>query len=422
MISYNYFGNEQKVLYEKLDNGLDVYVVPNKSSSNYYVELVVKYGSNIKEFKPLNSDKYLKLPLGVAHFLEHKMFDVDGVDPFSFYSKTGTYVNAGTNYFYTKYYIDGKKNLKKNLDYLITMVTTPYFQEEKVLSEQGIIAEEIKMYDDEADWILDYEVKKCLFKNTLNEKIAGTVSSIGEITSDILTKTYDVFYQPSNMFLVASGNVKPKEIMDILKVNNALNSRITNQPIVYKKIKEPRDVNLEYKCLEANIVVPKVSYSYKFDLEDYPFSALMTRLYLNLLFTHLFGETSEFNARIVDKKIVTDFYMDHISFDNVYALNLEAESDYADLFKDEVDNTLKNIVITEEEFTRIKKVWISIIIRSLDNKENIAYSIADDIMRDGKVSDQYEIIEKLNYSDLLKLINKIDWNNKSFVLMVPKEK
>ena len=89
-----------------MDNGLDVYVIPNKKKGNYFVELVTKYGSNIKEFKPIGSDDYIKLPGGVAHFLEHKMFDLEQEDPFSFYSKTGTYVNAGTNYFMTKYYID----------------------------------------------------------------------------------------------------------------------------------------------------------------------------------------------------------------------------------------------------------------------------------------------------------------------------
>lgn len=422
MISYNYFGKEQKVFYEKLDNGLDIYVVPSKNKGNYYIELAVKYGSSIKEFKPLDNDKYFKLPLGVAHFLEHKVFDVEGVDPFAFYSKTGTYVNAGTNYFCTKYYIDGKKNLKNNLDYLINMVTTPYFKEDKVISEQGIIAEEIKMYDDEADWILDHEVKNCLFATTLNDKIAGTVDSIKEITSDILSKTYDVFYQPSNMFLIASGNVKPEEIIDVVKNNVSINKRITNKPIIYKKYKEPREVINEYKYLEANIVVPKLSYSYKFDINDYPFDSILTRLYLNLLFTYLFGETSAFNEKVISHKMAIDFYIDHLTFDNIYVLNIEAESEFADIFKDEVDNTISDINITREDFDRIKKVWTSVIIRSLDHKENLAYSLSEDILKDNKVYDQNELINSLNYDDLIKLIRMIDWNNNSFVLMVPKEK
>ena len=422
MKTYNYFGKEQKVYYEKLDNGLDIYVIPNKKRGNYYVELITKYGSNIKEFIPIDSNQYLKLPGGVAHFLEHKIFDLENEDPFTFYSKTGTYVNAGTNYFLTKYYIDGNKNIDKNLDYLITMIYTPYFIKEKVDSEKDIIKEEIKMYDDEVDWTLDYESKRCLFKNFFREKIAGTCDSIKEITQDILSKTYELFYQPSNMFLVATGNVKPQNIIEIVKNNLAINNKKTNHSIVYKNEKEDKYVVSEYKYLKGNIIIPKLVYSFKFDLSEYQFSYSLVRFYLNLLFTHLFGDTSSFYATIINKNIATDFYMDHITFDNIYVLTLGAESEYADLFKEEVDLVLKNINISEDDFNRIKKIWMSIIIRSLDNKENLAYSIVDDIIKDGKIYDQYELINKINYQDLLTIIRTIDWNNKSFVLMVPKSK
>ena len=422
MIKYNYFGDEASIYYEKLNNGLDVYVAPNNKKGNYYIELVVRYGSNIKEFRPLDKSDYIHLPLGVAHFLEHKIFDTEDGDVFSFYSKTGTYINAGTNYFCTKYYIDGKKDLKKNLDYLLTMIYTPYFIPSRVDSEKAIIAEEIKMYDDEANWILDYETKKCLFKTAISDKIAGTCDSIMEIDSDLLTDTYNTFYQPSNMFLVACGNVNYKDILEVIKNNQAINNRITNKKIEYKKEIETKEVSLEYKYLEANVIIPKLIYSYKFDLNDFSFSPLMTRLYLSLLFTHLFGEASLFNEKIINEKIALDFYMDHLSFDNIYALTLEAESEYADLFKDEVDKTIQNIKITLEEFIRIKKIWISVVIRSLDNKENLAYSITDDIIKDNRVHDQHELIEKMNYEELLQIIEEIDWNNKAFVLMMPKEK
>ena len=422
MITYNYFGNEQKVYYDKLDNGLGVYVIPNKNQDNYHVELVTKYGSSIKEFIPINEDKYLKLPLGVAHFLEHKLFDMEKGDAFSFYSKTGTYVNAGTNYFYTKYYIDGKKAFKKNLDFLLNMVFTPYFTEEKVESEKGIITEEIKMYDDEPEWILDYESKKCLFYTTVNEKIAGTPESIKEIDREILKRTYETFYQPSNMFIVLSGNVNINDTLDILKNNKCLNSRQTNWKIEKKDFDEKVIVPVEYKLLEEKIVIPKLTYSFKFDLNDYKIDILLAKLYLSLLFTYLFGETSKFNEKILENELAINFYLDHLSFDNIYTFSIEAESEYADLFKEEVDNTLKKIDIPEEDFERIRKIWISVVIRSLDNKEHLAYSIVDDIIKDGIVSDQYELITKLEYNELLKIINKLDLNNKSFVLMIPKEK
>ena len=417
----NYFGDEGKIYYEKLKNGLEIYVTPNNYRNNYHVELVVKYGSSIKEFVPVGEKEYLKLPLGVAHFLEHKMFDMENGDAFSFFSKSGTYINAGTNYFSTRYYMDGSKNFKENLDYLLSLVFTPYFKEENVNSEKGIIEEEIKMYDDETDWVLDHEGKRCTFHTKVNEKIAGTKESIREITADILNKTYNTFYQASNMFLVASGNVNYQEIIDIINNNKDIKNSKTNKKIVYKEEKEPVTVKDEYHLKETSIIIPKLSYSYKFDLNTLGNNNILTKLYLNLLFTHLFGETSKFSEYVMENKIAVDFYIDHTSFDNIYALTIEAESEYADLFKDEVDKTINNITITEEDFIRIKKLWLSIIIRSLDSKETLAHSIVEDILKDGKLYDQEKLINKINYSDLLKIINKLNLNNSSFVLMVPKE-
>ena len=422
MRTYNYFGNEQKIYYDKLSNGLEIYLIPNNDHANYHIEIVTKYGSGISEFIPVGKKEYYKLPLGVAHFLEHKMFDMEKGDAFSFYSKTGTYINAGTSYFCTRYYIDGKKAIKKNLDYLIDLVFTPYFTEERVNSEKGIIAEEIKMYDDEAEWILDYNSKNCVFKTTVTDKIAGTVTSIQKINPEIIKMTYDTFYQPSNMFIVITGNFNKNDILNVIKNNKSLKEIKSNQEIIIKKTKETKEVVSEYKLLSEDIILPKISYVYKFDLNDYGDNYLLTRMYLNLLFTHLFGDTSKFNDIVLEKSLVTDYYMDHLSFNNIYSMSVEAESEYADLLKDEVDKTMKNIMISEEDFERIKKIWISIVIRSLDNKESLASSIIDDLIKDGEVSDQLELINELNYQELLNIISKLDLSNKSFILMVPKEK
>ena len=421
MKTLSYFKDEGKVFYEKMSNGLDVYVIPNNNCNNYHVELVVKYGSSVKEFIPIGERDYMKLPLGVAHFLEHKMFDTEEGDAFSFYSKTGTYINAGTNFFSTRYYMDGSKCFKKNMDYLLSLVYTPYFKEDSVNREKGIIEEEIKMYDDEVDWELDHESKKSLFYTTVNEKIAGTKESIKLINTDILNKTFNTFYQPSNMFLIATGHVNQKEIIDIIKNNAAINKVKTNQEIIIKKEKEPVTVKEEYHLVPASIVIPKLSYSFKFDLDTLGKEKIVNKLYLNLLFTYLFGDTSKFYEKVSENKIAVDFFVDHLSFDNIYAITIEAESEYADLFKDEVDSTISKIDINEEEFERIKKVWLSVIIRCLDNKEALAHSIVEDILKDGKVSDQEELINKINYQELLNIVSKVDFNNKSFILMVPKE-
>ncbi len=421
MTTYSYFGKEQKVYYEKLINGLEVFIIPNHNIDSFHIELVTKYGSEIEKVKLLNG-KYLNIPSGTAHFLEHKMFDMEELDGTSFFSKLGIYSNAGTNYFSTRYFLDGNKHFKEGLEYLLKMIYTPYINDETVNKEMGIIEEEIKMYDDEPIWIMDTYFRENFYKNILKKKIAGTVDSIHEINSDILNKVYDIFYQPSNMFLVVSGKVSIKKTLDIVKNNKELNSHITNHEIVYEKHSEPREVLNEYQEVRLNVLTTKFRYGFKFDLNDFSFECKNTlRYYLNLIFMALFGEGSKFDEIVPERKLASNFYIDHFRKDNIYTLDIEGESDYADLFKEEVDNTLNNISISKEDFERIKKVWYSIIIKGLDNIEVLANSVVSDILLNDKYTDEKKIIDSLKYSELEEIIKELNFNNKTFILVLPKE-
>lgn len=420
MREINYFGDEQKIYYEKLKNGLTVYIAPNANSLGYHAELVTKYGSEIEEFIPINEKEYVHLPLGVAHFLEHKTFDMEGADSFNFFSKYGTYANAGTSYYYTKYYIDGKKCFEKNLDYLLSMIFTPFFDDNSIENEKNIIAEEIKMYDDEPEWIIDYEFRKCFFKSIMRDKIAGTVDSIKKINKELLQKVYDTFYQPSNMFLAITGNVNIKKVMEILHNNKALNTKETNKKIVYKEKMEDTSVLDEYKKIKGKIVIPKIKYGYKFSLDDFELKdKKKLRFYLGAIFSILFNDASKFNEDILEKKLSTSFYSFYTSIDNIYMITIDAESDYADLFVEEVEKTLNNIHITNDDFERIKKVWYSIIVRGLDNNTSLANSMIDDLLKDNELYDNLELINILSYDELQSVIKDLNFNNKSFILMVP---
>lgn len=422
MIQKKFLGTLKEVYYEKLDNGLDVYIIPNSKQKRYCIELVVKYGSDIKTFKPINSNKYLTIPLGVAHFLEHKMFDMEKGDPFDFFSLYATFVNASTSFDFTKYFIEGKKSIYKNLDYLITMVFSPYFNDEKINSEKGIIAEEIKMYEDQIEWQLDLKAREGLFKNSFLGNIAGSTDSIMEINSNILKTVYDTFYQPSNMFLVVSGNVKCDKIIDVLKRNKELYQHITNYPIKVKKDKEIKNVVFEYQEIKGLTNKPKLRYSYKFDLKDLGIKdKIKAKYYLNLLFTYLFGNGSLFSEKIVDEKLVTSFYDEYLNIDDIYTISLFAESDYADMFVDLVDKTFTNIQIEESDFLRIKKIWYSIMIRSIDNTTTISNSLVDDILKYGKDFDNFYYVDILKYEELISIIHKLDFSNKSLVLLFPKK-
>ena len=185
-------GIDQTIYYEELKNGLKVVLIPILNKKDYYVNYTTKYGSINLDFIPNNSDKVYKSPKGIAHFLEHKMFEQEsGEDPFTFFSKTGTSSNAGTSYKNTSYYIYGMNALKENLNYLINFVNEPYFTDKNVEKEKGIIIEEIKMYDDNPDWILSEEIAKATFKtHPIRYDIAGYPETVNSITKEKLVRSF----------------------------------------------------------------------------------------------------------------------------------------------------------------------------------------------------------------------------------------
>ena len=201
MIKKEIKGLDVNIYYEKLNNGLDIYLVPYSNRNNYYIEYAVKYGACINEFISNTTGKKTKMPLGIAHFLEHKMFEQeDGIDPFAFYSETGSDANASTSYDMTSYTVEGTSNIEVNLDYLLNYVNSPYFTEQNVEKEKGIIIEELNMYKDQPENIL-YEKSNCaLFKkHPMRRDVGGTPRSVRKITKEILYECYDTFYQPNNI-------------------------------------------------------------------------------------------------------------------------------------------------------------------------------------------------------------------------------
>ena len=177
-------GIDQDVYYEKLDNGLQVYIVPFKNKNNYFVSYFTKFGSLILDFYSEEEKKMIKVPDGIAHFLEHKMFEQeDGMDPFEFFAQSGTGCNASTRYKVTRYYFNGNDKLYENLNYLIDYVNSPYFTDENVEKEKGIICEEINMLKDNPEWFAEEEIQRMLYhKHTFRIPIAGTCESVRTIT------------------------------------------------------------------------------------------------------------------------------------------------------------------------------------------------------------------------------------------------
>lgn len=198
----------------KLPNGLTVFVIPKQGFYKSYAFFAADYGGADKRYR-LNSD-WIDTPDGVAHFLEHKMFDSEDGDVLTKFSVNGASPNAYTSPDVTAYHFDCTEKFTENLEILLSFVSTPYFTPESVDKEQGIIAQEISMYDDDPDHCLYYGLMRSLFDhNPLRDSVAGTIGSIANITAETLYSCHSAFYRPSNMALCVVGDVAPSVVMDI---------------------------------------------------------------------------------------------------------------------------------------------------------------------------------------------------------------
>ncbi len=249
------FEQLQEVLYhEKLENGLNVYILPKKGFNKTYATFTTNYGSVDNQFVPLEKNDLVKVPDGIAHFLEHKLFEKEDGDVFQDFSKQGASANAFTSFTRTAYLFSSTSNVELNLETLIDFVQSPYFSEKTVEKEKGIIGQEITMYDDNPDWRLYFGVIENMYKNhPVRIDIAGTIDSIAKITKDMLYECYETFYHPSNMVLFVVGPIDPEKIMEQIHTNQAKKD-YKNQPEIKRHFEnEPVQVNEKKKVLEMNV-------------------------------------------------------------------------------------------------------------------------------------------------------------------------
>jgi len=402
---------------ETLSNGLEVYMLPYKNKKNYYVTFATRYGSDVLEFTDVSKNSY-KPPLGIAHFLEHKMFEEEsGEDPFSFYAKSGTDCNACTSFESTQYMFWGTKNFNKNLEYLLRFVTHPYFTDQNVKKEKGIIAEEIKMYRDYPDYRLELKLRENLYKNHPRKlDIAGTVSEINKITKEDLYNCYNGFYIPSNMFILMTGNFDPDIALEIIR--NELDSNKKTKIPKIKKIVEPIKVCKDMDVIKGNVEIPKVAIGLKLSTKDIELDELELSLYLNMLTTIIFGDSSLFKERVREKKILNGLSTGWENLEDISTFYIQAASIKPDELINEIISEFNNVKIDEESFNRIKKVWISREIKMVDNIEEEADNIYYDVLKYKKIiPNKIDIIKNMKFKVLKDIIKNVNFKNYSIVKM-----
>jgi len=425
MIINKFNGLDVEVHYEKLENGLEIFMIPFNNRKNYSIEYIVKFGSDICDFVSSTTNKRVKVPRGVAHFLEHKMFEQeDGIDPFNFFSKSGSDANAYTTYKYTSYTVVGSKNLEENLTFLLNYVNSPYFTDENVEKEKGIIIEELKMYKNSPESKIDDESINSLFvKHPRKYDVGGTPNSVKKITKEILYDCYNTFYQPSNMFIVVSGNIDCKKVEEIIKKNKKLNSKKASNQVKVYGVKEPILVNNHGKEMKvSNLILSKSILSIKSPMRDLDIEQRSKYgMSLKIILYLLFGPSSTFKENISNKKLVTAFFTSSYILENLSIIDLFIESEQPYKIKEMALNCLKNKKITKKDVDRVKKVILSSEVMGTDSISSTSKGVIKNIINYGKVMyNRIDIIRSITLKDILEVRNDLMLDNYSFVVGFPK--
>lgn len=409
--------------HEQLENGLNIYMIPNNKINNIYATYTTNYGSYESEFIPFKENNFVKVPDGIAHFLEHKMFEQeDGTDPFSFFSNNGADVNAYTSFFGTTYLFSCINNFNDNLKYLLNYVESPYFTDENVEKEKGIILEELKMHKDNPYRAGEIKIiENSFINNPIRIPVIGTEESIKSITKEDLYTCYNTFYHPSNMVLVITGNINPNETIEIIKDNESKRNLDLEKEIIVKKYDEPDIVGKEYDILNLSVSIPKVFIGIKINieklLEKYDKHILLR--YINMYMNIKFGNVSKLQEDLINKNIINnDIEFDKIATDKhiLYMIFVDTEK-YDEAIK-AITDSLNDINVDIEDFNRKKKIFLANNISMSDNIYRLNEKIINDILVNNKIiTDFYNIYNRLNYQELINIIKEIDFSNISKLII-----
>lgn len=301
---------ESKLLKETImhgvhESGLRVYIVPKSGFSKYYAIYGTEYGSIDTKLNFPDTNEVINLPDGIAHFLEHKLFEEeDGGNAFDRFALTGANSNAFTSFDITAYLFSCTDSFYENLDILMDFVNHPYFTDENVAKEQGIIGQEIKMYDDDPSWRLFFNMLQAMYHNNpVKTDIAGTVESIAKITPDILFKCCDAFYNPSNMFLVMVGDIDADKAIEI--VDKYVSADRDRGRIQREKIDEPKSVVKSEISQKMSVSKPQFMIGFKEQETDIEGSELLKKqIETNVILNILFGVSSKFFNELYEEGLI----------------------------------------------------------------------------------------------------------------------
>lgn len=410
--------------YYEIDHksGLKIYVMPKENYSSAYAVFGTNYGSIDTRFKRSDRNEWTVVPEGIAHFLEHKLFESEDLDAFTRYAKTGASANAYTSFDRTCYLFQCSDNFDASLEILLDFVTHPYFTKETVEKEQGIIGQEITMYYDVPGWMSTFNLLKLLYHNhPVRIDIAGTVESIAEITDKLLYDCYNTFYNLNNMVLAVAGNVTPEQVTavcdrmlkkaDPLKIERSFEA-------------EAREIVGNYNEYNLSMSMPVFSFGYKEKCEK-PQQDIKTIAETNILLEILAGETSDLYSSLFEKGLINSSFSKEYFIGYGYeAITFDGESENPKAVSEEIKKEvarLKKEGIDDNQFEAVRRSLYGREIMEYNDIDSIANGFVSAHFGGYSIFDSVEIYRSVTREDIEKRLSQV-MDERYSALSVVKEK
>lgn len=416
---------DEEMQYAVHKSGLRVYVFPKKGFSKYYAIYGTDYGSLNRTFTVPGEDKDITVPDGIAHYLEHKMFEEeDGSDAFEKFALTGASSNAYTSFDLTAYLFSCTDKFYENLDILLEFVNHPHFTEENVAKEQGIIGQEIKMYDDDPEWRVFFNSLKAMFHNNpVKIDIAGTVESISHITPEILYKCYNTFYNPANMLLVLVGDIDINEAMKY--VDKHISPERNLGKVKCPEVAEPKERVQEYIEQKLSVSQPMFRAAFKDNMPYMTGDELLKKeIATEIILEAVFGRSSDFYLDLYEKGLIDSTFGTETDIEHEYGFTLIGGESKA---PEEVYKEIKKVLdkcandgIDKATAERAKKVLISRDISLFNNVEAMGNAFIRQLKNNQNPLNYKNAVQSVTYEDIMnRLTEHFDTSNSVLSVVRP---
>ncbi len=400
--------SENKIVYTKNDildegyytvehkSGLKIFVYPKEGYASTYAVFGTKYGSIDTRFKRSDRAEFTEIPAGTAHFLEHKLFESEELDAFQRYAKTGASANAYTSFDRTCYLFTCTGHFKENFEILLDFVRHPYFTEETVRKEQGIIGQEIDMYKDSPEWECLFNMLGAMYhKHSVKIDIAGTKDSIAQITADMLFSCYDTFYNLSNMALAVAGNTTVEEVLEV--ADRLLQA---DEPVTVERAfeQEPEAIVAPYVETTLPVATPTFCFGYK-EFYETPDRSLKEEIAKTIILDVLAGQMSPFFKELLDEGLVNNtFSTEYFNGYNYAAVIFSGESKdpktVAQRIKARI-TAMKKELISAEDFEIARKKQYGKTVRAFSDVDVVANSLIVSHFENEELFSEFEFIKSL---------------------------